>query len=388
MRLLAAAVVAATLAGPGALVGARLQGPQTQPSGEKGGCQRCKFEATLPCPKHPKNAAKQEEGAIFCSVAAACPLCEGIFRVDCPDCHGAGQTELEAKRAEVERLIEKEKAFEKEMGGYPRSRAITKHLELTFDVESLTVDRKQLGQHELLHLYADRIEKLLSSFNEILGTRESDHKSPRYLVMIWRNPLDQREAAGRYAEGGNGAGVKLLGARGVFTLLRDKNQQPQDDDLHRSVVHNMTHLFLADLFDATWLGNMKAAWVDEGLAHWFEDRGFGQCTNFCYQEQNTLVGFKGGKWRQPVRSMAESGKMPSFAETSQKMSNQLTPQEHALAFSYVDFLLARDAKAFPKLVSALQKKKPTREAIEVYGLTMMTFETEWKKWVLESYAKR
>ena len=103
------------LAGPGRSR-ARAAGAPNPTIGRKGGCQRCKFEATLPCPKHPKNAAKQEEGAIFCSVAAACPLCEGIFRVDCPDCHGAGQTELEAKRAEVERLIEKEKAFEKEMG--------------------------------------------------------------------------------------------------------------------------------------------------------------------------------------------------------------------------------------------------------------------------------
>jgi hypothetical protein len=206
--------------------------------------------------------------------------------------------------------------------------------------------------------------------------------------MIWRNPLDQRDAAGRYAEGGSGVGVKLLGARGIFTMLRDRNQTPQDDDLHRCVVHNVTHLFLADLFDAVWLGQRKSGWLDEGLAHWFEDRGFGQCTNFCYQEQNTMVGFKGGKWRQPVRSMVESGKMPSFAETSQKTSDQLTPQEHALAFSYVDFLIARDPKLLPKLVAALQRKKALREAIDIYGLTMLNFESEWKKWVLEKYSKR
>lgn len=330
-----------------------------------------------------------EEGAIFCSVSARCPLCKGTFLVDCPDCSGGeGESERAAAIGDAERQIQKQQQFEKEMGAEPRARVVTRHFELTFEVEQLTVDRRQVDQHELLHLYATRLESLRSEFDELLGTRPTDHKSQRYWVMIWRSPLDQRDAAGRYAEGGSGGGVKLLGARGVFTMVRNRNEHPQDDDLHRTVVHNVTHLLLADLFDATWIGNRKAGWIDEGLPHWFEDKHFGQCTNFCYQEQNTLVGFKGGKWRQPVRSMVEGGKLPSFSEVSQKNSDQLTPQEHALAFSYVDFLVARDAKALPKLVAAYQKKKPTREALEAVGIPMLDFEAQWKKWVLANYAKR
>jgi hypothetical protein len=207
--------------------------------------------------------------------------------------------------------------------------------------------------------------------------------------MIWRSPLDQRDAASRYTSGGSGKGVKLLGSPGVYTMVRDRNDHPQDDDLLRTLVHSVAHLLVSDLFDSVWLGNRKAGWVDEGIAHWFEDRACGQCTNFCYQEQNTLQAFKGGKWRQPVRSMVESGKFPGFAETSQKQSDQLTPAEHALVFSYVDFCLARDAKAFPELVKVLQKKKPAREALAAaYKLSMAEFEEEWKKWVLATYVKR
>lgn len=356
---------------------------------DNSGCQRCTFKGTLPCPKHPKGAAKEEEGVLDCSIAARCATCRGTFRTDCQDCAGsAAELELQAARETKEAFAAGQAEFEKEMGGEPRARVRTAHFDLTFEVEQLTVGRAQLGQHELLHLYAKRLEALYADFNEILGLRPADHRSPPYRVFIWRNPLDQRDAAGRYAQGGSGKGVKLLGAKGVFTMVRDRNEHPKDDDLMRTVVHNVTHLLLADLFDAVWLGNRKAGWVDEGLAHWFEDRAYGQCTNFCYQEQNTLVAFKGGKWRAPVRSMVESDKLPGFAETSQKQSDQLTLAEHALAFSYVDFCLARDAKAFPKLVRELQKKKPTRDALAAYGLGMAEFESEWRKWVLSTYVKR
>ncbi|MBI3820523.1 MAG: hypothetical protein HY286_17670 [Planctomycetes bacterium] len=354
------------------------------------GCQRCKFTGSLPCPKHNKTAAKIEEEAIFCSIAARCPVCKGTFVVDCPDCKGNdGEASVENAHAEAQRWLEKEANFEKNMGGPTRARVITKHFDLTFEVESLTVGRNVLDQHQLLHLYAQRLETLLADFNEILGTRETDHKCPRFLVMVWKSPVDNREAATRYADsGGSGTGVKLLGSKGVYTMVRDRNLHAQDDDLHRSIVHNVTHLLLADLFDAVWIGNRKGGWLDEGLAHWFEDKYFGQCTNFCYQEQNTLIAFKGGKWRMPVRAMVEINKMPPFAETGSKMSDQLTAAEHALAFSYVDFLLHRDPKLLPKVAYLYQKKKETREALEPYALSVNELEVQWKKWVLDKYTDR
>ncbi len=376
--------VAALLAPAPAAAAAAAQAPPAE------GCLRCKLTCTLPCSKHRKGAAEMEAESDFCSIAARCPHCVGLFRIDCKDCHGQGEEALLQAVEQQKKRIEEQLAFEKEMGGEPRARIVTAHFDLVFEVEKLTVDRRELDQHELLHLYSRRMEELYTSFNELMGLREADHRCKRFQVLVWRNPLDHRDASLRYAQsGGAGTGVKLLGHKGVYSMLRDRNVHSQDDDLHRALVHNVTHLLLASLFDGVWIGQHKAAWVDAGLAHWFEDRGFGECTNFCYQETNTNTSFRGGKWRSPVRGMVESGKRPSFAETSQKTSNELTTQEHALSFSYVDFLLARDPKLLPKLVKVLQKKLPTRDALrEAYGLTMAQFESEWSAWVLETYSKR
>lgn len=364
--------------------------PAQEGGSANGGCQRCKFTGALPCTKHKKDAVKMEEDAIFCSIASHCPACKGTFQIDCPDCKGSdGEANVENLHAEAGRWLEKQAAFEKNMGGPVRPRLITKNFDLTFEVEQLMVGRLQLDNHQLIHLYAKRLEDLLNLFNETLGTRASDHKCQRYLVMVWKSPVDQREAATRYADsGGSGGGVKLLGAKGVYTMVRDRNNHAQDDDLHRSIVHNVTHLFLADLFDGVWIGNRSGGWLDEGLAHWFEDKLFGQCTNFCYQEQNTLMSFKGGKWRMPVRGLIEGGKAPPFAETGSKTSDQLSAPEHALAFAYVDFLINRDAKLLPKVTNLYQKKKPTREAIEPFGMTVNDLDAQFKKWVLEKYTNK
>lgn len=352
-------------------------------------CPRCKGEGAIACPKHPKGAAEMESGASFCSIAARCTNCCGTLRVDCPDCHGK-ESDLGGLREDWKARAERQTSFEKEMGGVPRATLQGPRMQLTFEVESLIVGRRELSQHELAHLYLSRMEKLYEEFNRLLGLGSKEHRSKSYSVMVWRIPSDQKEASTRYTGGTSMSGSKLLGASPAFTMCRDRGKTPQDDDLHRDLVHNVTHLILSDLHDAVWLGRKKAGWVDEGLAHWFEDRGFGQCTNFCYQEQNTNVGFRGAGWRKPVREMVETGKMPPFAETANKMVDELKLEEHALAFSYVDFLLARDPKAFPRLVRILQQKeKATRDALkEAYDLSIFEFEEQWKRWVLENYGER
>jgi hypothetical protein len=206
---------------------------------------------------------------------------------------------------------------------------------------------------------------------------------------MWKERADQEIAAPKFTGmGSSGVGVKLLGATQVFTMVYTKNLHQTDEDLHRNIVHNVTHLFLANLEPANWIGNRKCGWVDEGLSHYFEFLHSKKCTTYCHEEVATDgSSFKGGKFRPAVRKMVDSGNHPTFSAVSQKNTDQLTGPEHALAFSYVDFAITvHGGKKFREFVRGLKDKRPMREVMqEVYALTPLTFETAWKEYVIKNY---
>ena len=138
-----------------------------------------------------------------------------------------------------------------------------------------------------------------------------------------------------------------------------------------------------------WIGDKKYGWADAGLAHWFEDRYFDKCTNYCYQEQNTRVDFKSGKYKPAVRKMVAAGKAPPVAAVFSRTIEDLTPEEHAISFSYVDYLLTLDGKKYNKMMKMLRRKVPTRDALkECYGFNPLQLEVKWREWVLETYPTR
>ncbi|MCA8966705.1 MAG: hypothetical protein KDC48_17625, partial [Planctomycetes bacterium] len=153
---------------------------------------------------------------------------------------------------------------------------------------------------------------------------------------------------------------------------------------------NVTHLLLSNTKPEQFLGNRKAGWIDEGVAHWFEDKVTGKCTNFCFEEvlMQPGAGFKGGRWRAPVRRMVDAGEDKSFAELSILNTDQLTFTDHALAFAYVDFLLATQGGAkFRDLVKLAKRDQPMREALQtVYGLNPLTIVAPFRQWVKENYS--
>ena len=65
-----------------------------------------------------------------------------------------------------------------------------------------------------------------------------------------------------------------------------------------------------------------------------------RCTNFCYEEVGVRGGFKSGRWRAPVRKLADAGQLEPFTKVSTRNTDQLSGQQHAQVFAYVDFLIA------------------------------------------------
>ena len=238
-----------------------------------------------------------------------------------------------------------------------------------------------------MHLYLDRLEALRSRFMEVLELGDADF-SARLEIYMFDDCADHQRLAPRVAGGGSRSqGMKLMGVEAIYCMCRDRRTTPDDEALYRNVVHNVTHLLISNMIPEYWLGNRKHGWIDSGTAHYFEDLLTGKCTNFCYEEVGVTGGFKSGEWRVPVRKFAEAGQLEPFTKVAVLNTDQLSGQQHAQVFAYVDFLIAtRGGKAFANLVRLLKEGRPTRDALrEAVGLTMLGFDEAFVTWVKASY---
>lgn len=351
-------------------------------------CKPCDSTGLQPCKEHKRAECLLEDGRVYCTEFDDCAVCSGTGWVDCKKCESpAGAKDLADRIAERARRAERHKWIHDGMGRKLRL-AETEHFRLVWELDSLKVNKKRLNGHQLLHLYADRLEQHWADYASLTGATPENFKE-KPLVLVWWLPIDQKKSSRTFCTNESTAGAKLLGATPRFSVCGNKQFARNDEELHRSLVHNVTHLLMSHHSPSFWIGNVKGGWADAGLAHWFEDKYSGRCTNYCYQEQNSQVDFKGGRYKPAVRKLVAMEKVPSAATVFQKNTDTLTPPEHAVSFSYVDYLISLDGKKFASVVRMLKKRKPTREALsEIYGLNIIEFETRWKAWVLETYPKR
>jgi hypothetical protein len=351
-------------------------------------CIPCKNVGRLPCAAHNKAEMHLEDDVLWCSTVAGCAACGGTGWLDCADCENPRWLEaLEAKRSRQDGLKQAGSRFDTEMKR-PLRKILTPHYVLVWEVEELKVDKRAVKHHELMHLYAQRLERLFNDYTTVMQASPREFKE-RLQVFVWAKPADQSEGSTRFAGQHSPRGVKLLGGSAVYSLLVDRTTFRDDEALHRNVVHNVAHLILSHQNPSQWLGNVKCGWVDEGLAHWFEERYWGLCDNYCYEEQNTNVDFKGGKWKPVVRRMVAENDLPSMSDVMQRNTDGLTLPMHALSFSYVDYLIAADAAKFNDLCRELRKRTEPRDALKKHlGMSALELEERWKAWVLATYPTR
>ena len=65
----------------------------------------------------------------------------------------------------------------------------------------------------------------------------------------------------------------------------------------------------------------------------------------------------------------------------------LTAKEHQFVWSWVDFLMDRDASQMGLAIKLAKQEAPTRDILsQCWGLTTLSFEEAWSSWVMERYA--
>ncbi len=358
-------------------------------------CRMCESRGCFPCTRHGKQLDLElpENGTVFCSVATSCKVCSGSLATDCKTCNNEPvQTELERRRQLAQEwLAARRKALPEVEDRKELVHIKTAHLDLAFSIRPTTVGKTKVDTHPLAHLFARRLEELRTLYMTTFEVPETD-LTGRLEVYMFRDAQDHAQVGPRVTGIGSSqsTGVKLMGVECVFSMWQDLRQMPNDEALHRNLVHNVTHLLLSNTKPEQFLGNRKAGWIDEGVAHWFEDKVTGKCTNFCFEEvlMQPGAGFKGGHWRAPVRRMVDAGEDKSFAELSILNTDQLVFTDHALAFAYVDFLITSKGGAkFRDLVKLAKRDQPMREALQtVYGLSPLTIVAPFRQWVKENYS--
>jgi hypothetical protein len=357
-------------------------------------CKLCVHRGTTPCGKHGK-LLEVEKGPVaqLCSAVAECKACSGALAIDCRHCANApAETDLAARqRLAQEWLQGRRKAVDAVAAREPYAHLKTPHFDLACGLKPATIGRDKLDQHARLHLYGERLEALHAKFLATFELAESDLPD-RMTVALSEEGKDQQVLGPRLTGlGPAGAiGLKLMGPEYVYTVYHDRRSLPDDEALHRAVVHNVAHLLLSQMRTAQWLGNRGHGWLDEGVPHWFEETVVGKCTNFCFEEilLQTPASFKGGKWRPAVRKIVDEGKAPPFATFAAKNSDQLTFVEHAFSFALVDFLLQRHGGAkFRDFLRLVKKDVPTRDALQqAFGLNPLSIDAPFHAWVKDTYS--
>ncbi|MEW6073976.1 MAG: hypothetical protein AB1726_15450 [Planctomycetota bacterium] len=378
----AAAVLAVFLA-----VGAGLASARTGQD-EFVRCTKCGDRGARPCGEHRGLELAVENDVLYCSAIAGCAACGGAGWIDCPQCaNRAVEERLAAKLAGLSARRAALAVLDAEMG-WPLRVLESAHFVVVCELGVQKIDKRKVAPHEVAHLYAARLERLFADYCRILGVAESEFaQKPR--IMLWANVQDHERAALRFCHEAAGAGVKLLGVDPTYSVAGTRALFADDELLHRNVVHNTTHLLLSHQRPILWIGNQKGGWADEGLAHWFEDLTWGRCDNFCFEEVNTIYGFKGGQWRVPVRRIVVAGEVPSLPELFEQNTTMLSPEQHAVSFSLVDYLAGRDATRLNRLLVHLREKMSTRDALRAdFDLSVLELEEEWRAWVLATYPAR
>jgi hypothetical protein len=365
-------------------------------------CSGCASRGWLDCRQHRGDLLELERAVEHCSVATACPRCAGALAVDCRDCsNAAAEAELAAAAARAAAWLAERRATIAAHCAAPDEVLFlrTAHCDLSFTLAPMTVGRKKLDSHLLMHLYGARIEALHRRFVEVLGLAATDFPvaaadvSPRLGVHLFEDARDQRAIAPRVTGiGSQGTGVKSMGSFLAYSMQRDPRTLRGDDDLHRNLAHNVVHLLMSSMLPTQWIGNQGQGWLDEGLAHWFEAEVDGRCANFCFEEVGHAPGanWKNGRWRVGIRQLAEAGGLRRFTEIYQLNSDQLDFEAHAHAFAFVDHLIAvHGGPKLAELIRRAKRREAMRDALQaVYGFGPLQFDERFAAWVKETYPLR
>lgn len=359
-------------------------------------CRACKDKGQTPCKVH-KKTVELERQVLFCSVAGGCKDCSGALQIDCPRCAAPKVEQAIRARQDLVKqwLAGRRQAVGQHLDAKGLMHLETAHFHLSFAIPAGKVGkpaRRQDG-HRYMHTFGQRLEELYAEFCKVLELSDADFEIKGDIYMFAEQAQHQKISPLKCdAAAGSGSGQKLMGKEMVFTMWLAPHAIRGDEELHRYMVHHVTHLLINHFKPHTWIYNKGHGWLDAGLAHWFEFRLAGLCTNFCHEEVKLQVGagWEGGHFRYGVRKLLDSKKLPPFAAILGKHTDELNLEQHGLAFAYVDFVIEKwGGKSLRLLLQEAKAGSDGSEALrKVCKIDPLRFDTEFRAFVKRKYPRR
>lgn len=154
--------------------------------------------------------------------------------------------------------------------------------------------------------------------------------------------------------------------------------------------------------------NFLPPWLEEGFGLWLEAKVTGRNVTFTFGEaygakdlaKDKLTGITWASWKAIVRDMATKRKDAAMKAILPKRMSELGADNTGKAWSVIDYLIQKDAKAFPKYLQLMKRYWPrvmkpewdpkhgeaqAKALQEAYGLTMETLDTEWRNFIQKEY---
>ncbi len=326
-----------------------------------------------------------------------CPRCKT------PSMQAAAQKEWDERRASGEAWLKDRRRADKLADvDDPLVHVQTTHFLVVWNIPRITTaSKKSYDAHEAAHLYAQRFEELYARYQAMFGIEDRNNMKNLHAFMVFEKPEQQARVAPAYTGLEGFPTVQRAGGSNhdsAVVTWWDKGDFPKEVDLWRHWIHNAIHQFTAVYYDFKWFKpgefglappwlNDKFGWLVEGLAHWYEIDFDKRSETYCMREQSVDSRWGGSDWRKNIYKAVSADDIPSYSEVVQKPNSSLTAKENQFAWSWVDFLLARDTAAMGKAMKMCKQKYAWRDILrEAWGLSLLDFEAEWKAWVLENYA--
>jgi hypothetical protein len=349
-------------------------------------CATCNDRGVVPCRLCGRAPCKSTHPVLFCSEAAKCRDCGGTQLEKCAKCEHAPEVDLAKRRADITAWLVAQKPID-DYVGHPSMRCESAHFTLTFDLKSIEV-KGSTSAHAAMHVYLDRLEDFFADFCKDVGCTEQDFLG-KTQVMLWSNEKDQTKASSKYTLQSSRSESKLMGAKPVVSIFFDKTRLHDETELHAAMVHEVAHCLLSNIYDGVWTGNIKAGWIDEGLAHFYENRYFGEVRHYCYVDEETTKAYKFGRWENDVRNAVEQKKCPDFLSVTGLDTVAMSGEQRQFAWSYCDYIVRALPGKFGALAKAFKAKKVVSDALPTaLHMNPLEFEANWKKWVLETYSNK